>query len=634
MAIDTDKTPERLIDDLLLEADTERSQREETWDRSVNRYGGRHWDKAAPQGRKQFTVNRIQAAIINAAHIQTENVHRPKLSPVEIEDPPLVFLTASGALKMSQFTGKPFDPYTQIDGDQLLQLTAAGLLPEDYLLVNDRMAADAMQTMIDMLMDRGNFDFAWIDCIINKGVIGHQAMLVQWDDTAKKVRFINEHPKNIWIDPLASGIEDAAYCIVAEVMPATRAAMRFPKYEEQIRQAATEGPKREIERGLLSGTLGEKYEDTDFKRNMIVLWTLWLRDTEYPIDADTLLEEKTIAAEERPLMGKDGMPVGMKMVYIDGKGREITPQSAAWPKRSGVRQVQIVGNTTVYDGECKYADIPVAWNINMPDPFCPYGIGEAERLEDLNQFINRQFSNIHDHYKYFSAPQQIVAQSVLNALGDKVSGWFSAPNRVIPVDDDILVTNNKPVQIVDPPTFSPSAIDALVLCINEFKELSGMTDVNVGKPHSGAESGVAIQSLQAAARGPMGIRMHYTRRAMVYVARLLVGIAKDFLSERDWARVISQYPPPVLRVVRSRAKQLDYDVRVDIADPLVDKQANASEARLDFQSGVETLEGLLERLGRPNPKAKAREIRQQAIQSAPVAGVQPPEAASSQVAGQ
>lgn len=633
MAIDIDKTPERLIDDLLMEADAERSQRETIWDRSLNRYGGRHWDKQAPPGRKQFTVNRTQAAIINAAHIQTENVQRPKLSPVEIEDPPLVFLTASGALKMQALTGKPTDANTQVPEEQLVQMVQAGLLPEDYLLVNDQLASESMQTMIDMLMDRGNFDFAWIDCIINKGVIGHQAMLVQWDDSLKKVRFINEHPKNLWIDPLASGIEDASYCAVAEVMPVERAVIRFPKYADEIRKAGSEGPKREIERGLLSGTLGDKYDNTDFKRNMVVLWTLWIRDTLYPIDEQELIEDGLIVAESREEQGKDGMPIGMRVAYINSKGQEITPSSAAWPKRSGIRQIQMVGATTVYDAECKYADIPVAWNINMPDPFCPYGIGEAERLEDLNQFINRQFSNVHDHYKYFSAPQQIIAQSVLNALGDKADGWFSAPNRVIPVDDDTMAMGGKPVQIVDPPTFSPSAIDALVLAINEFKELSGMTDVNVGRPHSGAESGVAIQSLQAAARGPMGIRMHYTRKAMVYVARLLVGIAKDFLSEQDWSRVLSQYPPEVLRVIRSRAKMLDFDVRVDIADPLVDKQANAQEARADFQMGVETLEGLMERLGRPNPKAKAREIRQQSIQSAPVAGVQQSPAASPQAAG-
>ena len=59
-------------------------------------------------------------------------------------------------------------------------------------------------------------------------------------------------------------------------------------------------------------------------------------------------------------------------------------------------------------GPNPFDEIPVAWNVNLPRPDTPYGIGDPENVHDLQDALNRVASHLHNHLRYFASPQEYV----------------------------------------------------------------------------------------------------------------------------------------------------------------------------------------------------------------------------------
>lgn len=648
-----------MLEEYIRESQDVRGRYESEWDRCLDRYLGNHWDADPPKGLKQFTDNRIQSAVIAAAAIQTESRPSIDLQPVETNEPATVFLSDSGAVKASQM-GVMLTP-EQINGEaeipqqlflQLGQMTQAVptpvaaaptpegtpapqeggatpamamqpqpvFTPDDFVMVTDDLVTEAVQIVIDTLLDRSLFDHKLIQNVLNKTIVGHQDMLVQWDFHKGIPQFINIHQRNCWIDPLATGIDDADYFIWAQVVSGDAAALLYPDQKDYINTFATEGQPSDAEKGILGqGQLGEPSQEL-FRRKMIVLWTLWKRNESFPMTPEQAALDGTIKQVKTPAFGPDGVTqIGETDGFADVDGNPITPDMPTWPTRPGIRQVVIIGDQEMFNDECPYEDIPVTRNINKPIPHRPYGQGDPVVLEDLNQIINRIFSHANMHYKYFAFPQQFIPKSVVNSLGENSEALFSHPGRTIPIDDDILqMTGGRVNFIQDPPTFGDAIVNMLQVAINEFKELSGYTDVLMGKPHSGADSGKAIQSLQNAARGSIGFKSLGTELAVRQIVTLVVGCIRDFMTDKQWQRSISKYPLPVLNAIRRRLKSLDFDIRVEIASGRgTSRQAQEQKAIQMFGMGAETLEGLLEKTGDPNAQNKAQQIMAERAAMAP-----------------
>jgi hypothetical protein len=593
------------LDDLLRESQLVRDLYEPTWDENLNWYLGNHWKKPPKRGLKQFVDNRIQAAIIAHAAVQTESRPRIKLTPVETSDPPVTYLSPSGAAKVSQLNLPDITPQ-QLQGQVPLSLEQASLLmmqagpddpatgqptnvfgPEDFILVNDALAAEALQTTLDVLLDRSDFDYNLVENVLNKGVVGHQDMLCQWNESKRVPELVHIHQKCAWCDSkaLSGDVSMFEYYILAEVLSEDEAIVRFPEQEEYIRSRATEGPPVDREQ-MAVRRLGLNF-DQDFRRRMVVLWTIWKRNE--PIPA---------APEDAPELIQAG----------------VVPGSPEWPAKVGLAQVQLIGEVEVFNGECPYSDIPVSRNINLPIPHRPYGIGDPERLADLNDEINRILSIAHNHYKYFQSPQQYMTQSMSNALGDRRENLHSHPGRNVVVPDDVLIAAGGKLKFTeDPPTFSPATISLLQLLISEFQEVSGHTNAISGTPSSGAESGRAILALQQAARGVVGFKAMYTERFVVHLIRLYVDMVTRFMTDEDWSAINSKYPVAVANALRQRTKQLEYDVRVEVVSGRgTSREVELQKARELYQIAPSqpTLEMLLERHEVSDPKALAAQIIQ------------------------
>jgi len=646
-----------VLDDLLREANSLRSDVSDGWQTGLDRYNGVHWDRPAKKGLKQFTLNRTQVAVLASVAVQTEQRPRIKLEPVESNDKPIVFLSQSGVRKLSAvpMLGVEFEAFQAAGLAELTDEQVGALLeipspvpdPQtmmpvslftdaDFVMVNDETATKAIQQMLDIMLDRSDFDYKLVEQVTNKAIIGHQATLMQWNPQKREPQVINVHPMNCWIDPTATGIDDAEYFILAQVMSAEQATGLFPENAADIKQAASSGQINESEAVVVGGSLGAPYRDTDFERGMVVVWTLWRRNQSFPMTPDEAMAEGGVTQSEEPLLddaglpmlGPDGMPATQQVMMAED-GSLTDPEAENWPMRTGIRQQVFIKGKVLQDIECPYDEIPIAWNINLPRPFRPYGISLPERLEDVQQLLNRLWSIIHNHLKYNQSPQQYMPQSMLNALGDKAEGLHSHPGRIVPVPDDIWqMAGGKALFTENAATVPTVIFDLIQLATAEFKEISGHTDALTGNVPSGVESGRAIMALQGAARGTIGYMSLFTEKAVRQMVKLYVCMIRDYMSDQDWARGMSNFPVPVLQAIRSRTKELDFDIRVEVASGRgTSREIEKQEARVDYGTGLDTLQGTLERLGRPNAEQKAQQIlMERAMGAMPMPGGAPTEA--------
>lgn len=580
---ETDALAKR-ISQLVIEAQSARSLYEDIWDNNFDLYNGDHWKQSAPEGLTQFTLNRTQNAIIASVAVQTEQRPAIRLSPVESNEPPVLFLSPVGAQKLDAvleggeqlvegFSESQVRGEEAISGEHVAALAA---LPDfdpstDIFQITDAVVTDSVQRVFDVMWDRSGADFAWTENILYKSVVGHTAMLIQWDEQTGLPEYINCHPKAVWIDPTAHGIEDAAYLIYDQTLSVEEAIARFPEHETEIRKAETVTPGLNEE----STAASRPYSDVKFERNMVTLRTAWLRHEMLPLSPDDAIDAGVVAFDEET------------GAFVTDEGESTGPSEPSWPKSPGIRQVMVINGATVDDRRCPYDNIPVAWNVNIPIPLRPYGQGEPERMESLQKAINRIVSILHNHCKYFQSPMSVLPVSVKNRL-PKGAATHAHPGKTYTLPDELIEQFGRNLKIfVDPPSLPASYIEFLGLLLAEANNISGHSDVMQGNTPSRVESGRAIDLLQTAARGVISFKSLYTERALVYMTRLVIGMIRDFLDADEWSKYVSDMPRQALVAMQERSKLLDFDIRVEVVSGKgTSRQFKQQQAINEYQAGL------------------------------------------------
>ena len=504
---------------------------------------------------------------------------------------------------------------------------------DDFWPIDDAEAAEAMQDVEDIFWDRSRCDSRWDENVLNKGIVGHQPMLRTWNLRELVPESFNVHPRNMWIDGTSGGdIEDAEFLGYDQPMSISEIKADFPHLAKFV-----EDNKDRLGLTTLGGStdgndLGAPFSQTTFHRTMVLLTTVWKRNEPWPLEPDEALQSGAIqqVTESVPMLNElgesvldqDGVPAVVEEpvpgAFALPDGTETSPTAENWPHKLVIRQTQVLGDRIVDDRPNPYVDIPTCWNINLPIPFRPYGQGDPERCEDLQQAINRVLSNLHDHLRYFAGPQQTMVSSLAKSLGGKTAQLHSSPGKTTVIDDHIMAQfGEQALMVKDPPPLQRTYVDFFKVLLEEHDRIMGMSSVIQGFTDPNAESGKAIQALQAAARGPVGFKSHFTERAMKHMVKLDIGMIKDFLPESEWVKMLTGKPVQVLLALRARAVSLKYDIAVEIVSGrAAGKEVDRQNALEEYQLGIETTKGVLERLDRPDAKQTADQLDQQAVQAA------------------
>jgi hypothetical protein len=335
---------------------------------------------------------------------------------------------------------------------------------------------------------------------------------------------------------------------------------------------------------------------------------------------------------------KDGQP--------DMETGEIAQSHPLWPVQFGLRQIQIIAGTLVGDMRCERVDIPLGHNVNIPIPYTPYGQGEPERLEPLQEAYNNCLSDIINAGDYCANPAKVILESVHKSNKALASTAFTSPGATFPVDDKVAAQAGglkNVIAAVDVPQLGADAWQRLRMLDEAFDKESDQSQILRGQlPGQSALSGNAIGQLQGAAKTSIVFKSGRTEDMLKYVAKIMLGDIVTRMTANDLADEIRKYPRPVWYELHRRLQQgyLDCEIVVEISSG--GSAANSAETQQMIAASGESVpfspQTLIERMG-GDPDAELQKMAswqrklQQAQQQQQVpSGVaaQPPSGVSAQ----
>lgn len=671
-------------------------------------------------GTRLFTDNRTQNAIITTVQNQMSRPPVAKLSAIEAQGRRKIFLKAEAGFRL-QDSGfdygvlgivpdqvvnpdvqneddGPVLPLTERQYQRILrtpelvqpqpvlvpdpatgmvvpsgQTNPAILSDEDFWFVDDEMAANTAQKVFDIKCSEAMVEMVFSENVLYTSIYGHCPLLVSWNPAKHSLQFSNMHVLHTYPDPTATCLKDMNYLIFDYLVPADAAIARWPWATKAIKAYAAQGQRTDQSAYAMSSV----YANTDFKRDMLLVRTMWERDLPVPMTVDEAMAsgkviektvkvwinndgeevasavEATVAATDdlgSPVYDDQGQPVtvsvGMfaaddvarefplvegpeKTVYVlADTGEECNPEedgreaSDNWPTMMGVRQTQILmasasdgGGQVIEKSRCPYADIPVGWNVNIPEPWRPYGQGEPYRLEDVQQLINRLWTIMFNHSRYYQFPMELWPESLLARIKNSGNQSWSLPGRCIGVPDqqwsEMAARGIQTGFFTQPAPIPAWMVNLLQMAMNEHDRLSGNTAVLQGNMPSANASGRTVETLKESARSVIAYKSMFSQWAFEHVGKVALDAIVKWMPESQWKAIFSGIPWPVLREVISMIESTKWNVQFTVYSGrgVVQEIANM-EAMQDYAGGAPTRlasrQLTMERRGIPNP---AREIK-------------------------
>ncbi len=638
------------IDGLVFESMERRRLFEPDADANLNMYLGRQWDGEYPRAMMRVTMNRIQNAVLSSVSVLTANTPRINFTPRESMEPPIYYINLHNipmnpaiqalvdslpqetikSTDLPDGTNVPPRPLTSeeiqmvqsqiFEGNQTTQAIEAGQLspeagatvvpPEVLAAVTDESTADAVQTIFDAEWSECNADYYINENFLNNAIIGWQFMLYEWDDALEKHMLRNPEFLQIHMDPVATDVGDARFAVYDQVLSEDQAVALYPRIAEAIRRAASEGIPRQP--GDYAYRQSSIYLELTFRRKMVIVRTAWIRDQPYPMSIADALSSGQVkqgtavietVVEDEEGNKSAGEPQAIP-IFLLPDGRETFQNSPTWPVRMGIRQMRVIAGRVVEDRECEFRDIPLPQNVNIPVPFCPYGQGEPYRLGGMQQSINAILSDLVMYYNHNSMPLQYVAESINKSLPQLAQGAYTSHAYKFVVPDDLLKElQGQLMGFIAPPQMPAEAWQLLQMLIKLVDQESNNSEVMQGKAAAGW-SGEAINLLQKAAAGVIGLKSRRAERMLLYLARLMTHSIIHRTSLKRWSEYVAKYPPYILIALRERAKTIYSGLVLTVTSGRQAAQAQEKNTALRaYQMNLLSPQTTLHRLGE-NPQVE------------------------------
>lgn len=510
--------------------------------------------------------------------------------------------------------------------------------PEWLVKVCDRTVADLYQPVFELFWERSNTN-RWIrDSALDTSVQGTAFGLYQFDDVEMRHVLGYLDLVSTYIDPTVRDISEATYAGFDLPIDAAAAKAHYPELAADIEREAWKGQPDRID---VTTQFSQVFNEQVFERPMVTFRVFWLRNQIVPMTKDEAvgaglvqevvpygdeqqlptdvgaagetaaggLGESPVPATADPTTDDEALGEGSPPEHAAGlggtapavepgddsagscvliaTGEPCAPGSPNWPTRLGIRQITQIGQTVVDDRQCEFFDIPILHNINIPmTGRRPYGIGEPERLKNLQRNYNIILGSGVDHARYFSAPMTWVAQSTHDQLPPQYKNGFNKPGvQLILPDEVVRQTGGKPIGVQDPPPMSAALPQMTAQLAEAIQESSGYTDSlrGIGNPQ---DSGRKTEMLQNAGSSQISFKASRTADMVRRLSLLMLHELVWRLSPEQVGKIVSKYPPHILEILHARARSIEWDVKVVVhANAGMDFQKQQT-ALMQYQSGM------------------------------------------------
>jgi hypothetical protein len=316
------------------------------------------------------------------------------------------------------------------------------------------------------------------------------------------------------------------------------------------------------------------------------------------------------------------------MLVVDGQPSEPTdPEAPNWPTKKYLRhQISLpeIGRI-IYDGPCRYRDMPVAHSVYEPMDCGPWGMGVTWQVEPLQQFANQLATVLYNFYRYNAWPAQVHPSTLAEVIRQKGIAPGVAPNTEYELDDitfkELFPTGVGTGFSILPPPEPRGALEMLVKTLSIIDETMGNVDVLQGQPPSAAMSGYALGTMTANATAPIVALAEFLNESLRRFAGVVCDAIIDGMNDAEWAKALSQYPPLVAQVLRESISTREWDCQVDAVEA-GDKGRMMQETLAKMQATLISKRTAQERIGE-NPELEDK--REMDAQRRALSALQPPE---------
>lgn len=592
------------IHDRVHVAQPERDKYEPHWDKNLLLTVGAQQRVLAPHTNREYAAaDRISGIIGIQWAVQTETPPRPVYQPRETGEPPEWMLKPSGAMKAQQM-GLLLDP-EQLAGEspiddataqQLLSMTqpqvteapAEGpegteMMPaveqvpvfdpeQDFIAVTDALCAEAYTQEVHSQWDLIHGDEIMRGNIFDTIAIGHDDLMVQWDARESRIKIVPLYPYNVWVDPWMTHNGTGAFVVIRQVVPLQQAKADHPDIPDEDWEKLAQSPSSINPWG---GSSGDRYSQMN-DREVVERWTLFERHVLYPREIDDAVDRELVQriVDQVPVEAVDPV-TGIPTVSFEQResfvlaetGEPTAPGMPNWPQREGIRQVEMLGDIELYDGESDFSDIPVGRNRNILVPKSPYAQGEPQRLAPLQAIYNDLWTRYKEYSKFFAQPQKAMPLSALHQMREDMKGFHATAKTIIGIPDELIDRFDGMANVVhtfDTPQLQQAFVSMMEMIRTEMDTIGGTAGVLRGEAKSDW-SGETVNALQSAARGPIGGKARSTSAMLKYLGGIIANLNIDFLSPRVAAKRNKKYPEAVWRVMRNRIKRVGFDVVAEVS---------------------------------------------------------------------
>ncbi len=631
--------------------------------RSVRYFLGDQYEHSAPEGVKQFTINKFEPAVMAITAAQLEQAPLRSVAPVETGDPPSHFLTENGLRRLARAAAtipgvfealraagvpqldalKPLDPLPDAVVEALLPLTRpqpnpvgrvlqpAVLGPRELVRIDDAVRAKVFQRLLDKMAELGFLHHHIRTAQVLSNIVGDCPILYRWDRHRQRSVYRVPHWLNVVYDPKSNWIEDANWAGLEEEVELSAAINEYPEHQALLERVASQG----------TGESDEPRPYAHVQRPLptVRLRTLWKRYTYYcpmlPEEAQRQGRVRIIE-ESRPVVGSDGAAIlddgGKPLVEVVTRyelpdGVPTLPGEKSWPAklcaastpgaRCGIRQLTVLADAggtggedhagVLDDRECPYADIPLTYVKASPIPYNPHGMPDGNKLRDNQDTINFCYTVIVSALRARTMGPRYMIASLYDLLKSAEGALSGTPFATYRIDDAVYaemmeMTRGNLTFNESLPPFPDWAVKMLEVALAQDNELSGHVEVLQGKTPFSNISGKAVATLASQARGPLGFRAASMTDALTYLARIEMQAILDWMADEEWERYLAEYPAGLRDMLRESVRALSYDVSVEVVGQAEQKQVRSITAIEDFDRGVISRATYLERRNYPDPE--------------------------------
>ena len=422
-----------------------------------------------------------------------------------------------------------------------------------------------------------------VDTITTSTIYDAGFWKVGWDADAEngigEVFVSSIEPFKMFVDPVATEINNGRYMIHVEVYPVSYLKDKYPKFKDKItvdkKVSDILFEERKIARSLNGGAVVT--DDTRFAIEKACEKEYWLAPSVCDQSITEVVETKEIEVEEpaqdefgNPVFDENGMPVINKRMQVE----EVKA-----PKYRNGRVVTVINDTVIVDDKpnpYEHGKFPFVKQVisRVPNEF--WGMGDIEQCIPLFDALNHAYQQVDDILAMIANMGWTVDPSIgdvnLKRFMASLKNGGVGQVKVVPLDK---IRQDTPPML---PAYLFNRIKDLVLRI---EVLTGITDVLQGRGGITHRTARGIERIYESATSRMGLAIRLMELALKKVAYLMAATAQQFYdTDRTFSVVGTSNNIEEVFTISKNDISGEFDVSIDSGAAL--PQDKKSKAELVF----------------------------------------------------